>query len=219
MPKLLWDQTGDRLFELGLDQGVLYPVSATGTYPVGVPWNGLVSIAESPSGAEPSASYADNIKYAELISIEEFAATIEAFTYPDEFAECDGSATPKPGVSIGQQPRKGFGLAYRTKIGNDVAGQDLGYKIHVVWGCKAAPTEKNNATINDSPELATFSWELSTTAVPVTGHRPTAKMSFDSTKISASNMAAIEAELFGDASTGVANLPMPDELLALITGV
>ena len=217
MTKLLWDQTGDRQFELGCDHGVLYPMDVAGTYPLGIPWNGLISVSESPSGAEPTAMYADNIKYVELMSLEEFACTIEAYTYPDEFAECNGFAEPKVGVSIGQQPRKGFGFAYRTKIGNDVAGQDLGYKIHVVWGAKAAPSEMAYSTVNDSPEASTFSWEITTTPVPVTGHNATASMVFDSTKITAPNMALIEGELFGDATTGVANLPTPDALLALIT--
>lgn len=217
MTKLLWDQTGDRQFELGCDHGVLYPMDVTGTYPLGVPWNGLISVTESPSGAEPTPMYADNMKYVELMSLEEFACSIEAYTYPDEFAECDGSAEPKVGVSIGQQNRKAFGLAYRTKIGNDVAGQDLGYKIHVVWGAKAAPSEKAYSTINDSPEASTFSWEITTTPVAVTGYKPTASMVFDSTKISAPNMALIEGELFGDDTTGVANLPTPDALLALLT--
>lgn len=216
MPKLVWDATGARKFEMGCDHGTLYVMDNTGAYPLGVPWNGLISVSEAPSGAEATPSYADNIKYLNIQSAEEFAATIEAYTWPDEFDECDGSATPKPGVNVGQQTRKTFGLVYRTKIGNDVAGQDLGHKLHLVWGALAAPSEKAYSTINDSPEATTFSWELTTTPVPVTGLKPTASIVLDSTVISAADWTEIESALFGDATTGVAHLPMPDEILAMI---
>ena len=215
MAKLTWDDTGKRFYETGVDQGVLYVRDSNGAYPLGVPWNGLINVTESPEGAEPSAHYADNRKYVNIQSTEEFKATIEALTYPEEFAECDGSAQPKPGAFIGQQERKTFGLVYRTKIGNDLT-QEAGYKLHLVWGAVAAPSEKAYATINDSPEPTTFSWEITTTPVNVTGYLPTSTMTLDSIELGSVKMAAIEAELFGDA-TNAAALLMPDAILALIT--
>ena len=215
MAKLTWDDTGKRFYETGVDQGVLYVRDSNGAYPLGVPWNGLINVTESPEGAEPSAHYADNRKYVNIQSTEEFKATIEAFTYPEEFAECDGSAQPKPGAFIGQQERKTFGLVYRTKIGNDLT-QEAGYKLHLVWGAVAAPSEKAYATINDSPEPTTFSWEITTTPVNVTGYLPTSTMTLDSIELGSVKMAAIEAKLFGDA-TNAAALLMPDAILALIT--
>ena len=215
MAKLTWDDTGMRFYETGVDQGVLYVRDSNGAYPLGVPWNGLINVTESPEGAEPSAHYADNRKYVNIQSTEEFKATIEAFTYPEEFAECDGSAQPRPGVFIGQQERKTFGLVYRTKIGNDLT-QEAGYKLHLVWGAVAAPSEKAYATINDSPEPTTFSWEITTTPVNVTDYLPTSTMVLDSIELGSVKMAAIEAKLFGDA-TNAAALLMPDAILALIT--
>ena len=215
MAKLTWDDTGKRFYETGVDQGVLYVRDSNGAYPLGVPWNGLINVTESPEGAEPSAHYADNRKYVNIQSTEEFKATIEAFTYPEEFAECDGSAQPKPGAFIGQQERKTFGLVYRTKIGNDLT-QEAGYKLHIVWGAVAAPSEKAYSTINDSPEPTTFSWEITTTPVNVTGYLPTSTMMLDSIELGSVKMAVIEAKLFGDASNPAALL-MPDAILALIT--
>ena len=215
MAKLTWDDTGKRFYETGVDQGVLYVRDSNGAYPLGVPWNGLINVTESPEGAEPNAQYADNMKYVNIQSTEEFKATIEAFTYPEEFAECDGSAQPKPGAFIGQQERKTFGLVYRTKIGNDLT-KEAGYKLHLVWGAVAAPSEKAYATINDSPEPTTFSWEITTTPVNVTGYLPTSTMTLDSIELGSVKMAAIEAKLFGDA-TNAAALLMPDAILALIT--
>ena len=215
MAKLTWDDTGTRFYETGVDQGVLYVRDSNGAYPLGVPWNGLINVTESPEGAEPNAQYADNMKYVNIQSTEEFKATIEAFTYPEEFAECDGSAQPKPGAFIGQQERKTFGLVYRTKIGNDLT-QEAGYKLHIVWGAVAAPSEKAYATINDSPEPTTFSWEITTTPVNVTGYLPTSTMTLDSIELGSVKMAAIEAKLFGGA-TNAAALLMPDAILALIT--
>ena len=215
MAKLTWDDTGKRFYETGVDQGVLYVRDSNGAYPLGVPWNGLINVTESPEGAEPNAQYADNMKYVNIQSTEEFKATIEAFTYPEEFAECDGSAQPKPGAFIGQQERKTFGLVYRTKIGNDLT-QEAGYKLHIVWGAVAAPSEKAYSTINDSPEPTTFSWEITTTPVNVTDYLPTSTMVLDSIELGSVKMAAIEAKLFGDA-TNAAALLMPDAILALIT--
>lgn len=215
MAKLTWDDTGKRFYETGVDQGVLYVRDSNGAYPLGVPWNGLINVTESPEGAEPSAHYADNMKYVNIQSTEEFKATIEAFTYPEEFAECDGSAQPKPGAFIGQQERKTFGLVYRTKIGNDLT-KEAGYKLHLVWGAVAAPSEKAYSTINDSPEPTTFSWEITTTPVNVTDYLPTSTMTLDSIELGSVKMAAIEAKLFGDA-TNAAALLMPDAILALIT--
>ena len=217
MAPLTWDEVGDRLYEVGVDHGVLYLPDASGVYNEGVAWNGLTTVTESPSGAESNPQYADNIKYLNLISAEEFGATIEAFTYPEEFAECDGTALPSPGVAVGQQGRKIFGLSYRTKVGNDVEGDDLGYKLHLVYGCQAAPSEKAYATINDSPEAIAFSWEVTTTPVPVTDYKPTSLIVIDSTKVDAADLASLEALLYGQAATPAA-LPTPDAVIALFAG-
>lgn len=214
MSRLVWDQTGERVYETGIKYGVLY-VQEAGVYPKGVVWNGLTGITESPSGAEATALYADDTKYLNLMSNEEFGATIEAYTYPVEFGQCDGSADLVPGVSIGQQTRKTFGLCYRTALGNDVDGSDFGYKLHIIYGALAAPSEKSYATINDSPEAITFSWEVSTTPINVTGHKPTASLTIDSTKVDASKLAALEAILYGSEDTE-ARLPLPDEIATLM---
>ena len=216
MSKLIWDKTGERLYETGVKQGVLYPQAAGGTYPKGVAWNGLTNITESPSGAEATALYADDIKYLNLVSAEELGGTIEAYTYPDEFAECDGSVALTEGVFIGQQDRKTFGLCYRTTLGNDVDSNGHGYKLHLIYGALAAPSEKAYATINDSPEAITFSWEFKTTPVNVTGHKPTASLILDSTKVSETKMAALEKVLYGDGDTE-ARLPLPDEVVQILT--
>lgn len=215
MSKLVWDQTGERLYETGVKQGVLYPQESTGEYGKGVAWNGLTAVTESPSGAEATALYADDIKYLNLMSNEEFGATIEAYTYPEEFEKCDGSAAIAAGVSIGQQKRSAFGLCYRTALGNDVAGNDYGYKIHIIYGALAAPSEKAYATINDSPEAITFSWEVTTTPVNVTGFKPTASVVIDSTKTTADKLAALEAILYGTESEE-ARLPLPDEIVTIM---
>ena len=217
MSKLAWDKTGERLYETGVKNGVLYVQDASGAYPKGVAWNGLTAVTESPSGAEANPLYADDIKYLNLISAEEFGATIEAFMYPDEFAECDGSAELTPGVSIGQQKRKTFGLCYRTSLGNDVDGADYGYKLHIIYGAIAAPSEKAYATINDSPEAITLSWEVTTTPVAVEGFKPTALLTIDSTKVDAEKLAALEAVLYGSESDE-ARLPLPDEIANIIKG-
>lgn len=214
MSRLVWDETGKRLYETGVKQGVLYPYGSSG-YENGVAWNGLVSVTESPSGAEATPLYANDIKYLELFSTEEFGATIEAYTYPDEFAACDGSIAVTPGVVIGQQDRKSFGLCYRTTIGNDTDGNNHGYKLHLLYGCKAAPSEKGYTSINDSPEAITFSWEVSTTPVAVTGGKPTSTLVIDSTKLKPATMVAVEAKLYGDTSSQ-ATLPLPDEIIQLI---
>lgn len=223
MAKLVWDKTGDRLYETGVKNGVLYPQGTGGTYPKGVAWNGLSTVTESPSGAEASAVYADDMKYLNLYSTEEFAATIEAYTYPDEFSECDGSATIATGVTIGQQTRKAFGLCYRTTLGNDVVSNNYGYKLHLIYGAMAAPSEKAYATINDSPEAITFSWELSTTPVSVKGFQPTASLVVDSTKVEPEKLAKLEEILYGkdptseSTSDGVdPRLPLPDEVVTII---
>lgn len=215
MAKLVWDQTGQKFFETGVSNGVLYVSDGQGGYLKGVAWNGLTSVAENPSGAESNPVYADNIKYLNIISAEEFGATIEAYTYPDEFMECDGSAQVVAGVNIGQQARKSFGISYRTRVGNDVAGDNLGYKIHVIYNCQAAPSGKTYSTVNESPEAITFSWEVTTTPVPVEGFRPTATVVFDSTKLDAGKMAAVENALYGGASSEP-GLPSIEELLALV---
>ena len=215
MAKLVWDQAGQKFFETGVSNGVLYVSDGQGGYLKGVAWNGLTSVAENPSGAESNPVYADNIKYLNIISAEEFGATIEAYTYPDEFMECDGSAQVVAGVNIGQQARKSFGISYRTRVGNDVAGDNLGYKIHVIYNCQAAPSGKTYSTVNESPEAITFSWEVTTTPVPVEGFRPTATVVFDSTKLDAEKMAAVENALYGGASSEAA-LPSIEELLALV---
>ena len=214
MSKIVWDQTGERLYETGVKQGVLY-IPASGVYSKGVAWNGLTAVTESPSGAEATALYADDIKYLNLMSNEEFGCTIEAYTYPDEFAVCDGSASLAKGVNIGQQPRKTFGLCYRTTLGNDTDGNNYGYKLHMVYGCLAAPSEKAFSTINDSPEAITFSWEVSTTPVNVAGHKPTAHLEIDSTKADPVKLAALEEILYGGAETE-ARLPLPDEIATLM---
>lgn len=215
MSKLVWDQTGERLYETGVRNGVLY-IPTAGVYSKGVAWNGLTAVTESPSGAEATPLYADDIKYLNLMSTEEFGATIEAYTYPDEFAECDGSAALVDGVYIGQQARKTFGLCYRTTLGNDVDGNDYGYKLHIIYGCLAAPSEKGYATINDSPEAITFSWEVTTTPVNVAGAKPTASITIDSTKADATKLAALEDILYGSKSAE-ARLPLPDEIKTLMT--
>ncbi len=210
MPKLIWDAIGERYFETGVKMGVLY-VQNAGAYPKGVVWNGLTAVTESPSGAEATPLYADDTKYLNLMSNEDFGATIEAYTYPDEFAECDGSASLATGVYIGQQARKTFGLCYRTTLGNDTEINDYGYKLHLIYGAMAAPSEKAYSTINDSPEAITFSWEVSTTPVNVTGHKPTSSLVIDSTKVDAEKLAALEAILYGSESEE-ARLPLPDEI-------
>lgn len=215
MAKLVWDQTGERLYETGVKNAVLYVQSATGTYPNGVAWNGLTAVTQSPSGAEATPLYADDMKYLNLYSAEEFGATIEAYMYPDEFAECDGSAELADGVFVGQQPRKAFGLVYKTVIGNDVKNNKYGYKLHIIYGAMAAPSEKAYATINDSPEAITFSWELTTTPVAVEGFEPTAYIEIDSTKADPTKLAALEAKLFGDTSSE-AELPLPAEIKTLM---
>ena len=222
MSKIVWDKTGERLYETGVRNGVLYPMGENGNYPAGVAWNGLTAVTESPSGAEATPLYADDIKYLNLMSAEEFGATIEAYTYPEEFAECNGSASLADGVTIGQQPRKTFGMSYKTVVGNDVAGSSYGYKIHLIYGAMAAPSEKAYATINDSPEAIIFSWEVTTTPVNVTGFKPTASLVIDSTKVNAEKLASLEEILYGkDASTEggedgtTARLPLPDEIAKL----
>ena len=212
MSKLTWDQTGERHYETGVSKGVLYPYT-NNAYTKGVAWNGLINVSESPEGAEATPLYADNIKYLNLMSAEEFKATIEAYTYPDEFAACNGEASLEQGVSIGQQARKLFGLSYQTKIGNDV-DSELGYKIHLIYGALAAPSEKAYATVNDSPEAITFSWEISTTPVEVPGFKPTASLVIDSTKVNKEKLAQFEAMLYGDESNE-AKLPLPSEVAAL----
>lgn len=197
MSKLFWDQTGERLYETGVKNGVLYPQGDNGAYPKGVAWNGLTAVTESPSGAEANPLYADDIKYLNLLSTEEFGATIEAYTYPEEFEACDGSAEIVEGVTIGQQKRKTFGMAYKTVLGNDTENNNYGYKLHLIYGALAAPSEKAYATISDSPEAITFSWEVTTTPVSVSGFEPTASLTIDSTKVDASKLAALEAVLFG----------------------
>ena len=223
MSKIVWDKTGERLYETGVKNGVLY-LQTNGVYDNGVAWNGLTAVTESPSGAEATALYADDMKYLNLYSAEEFGATIEAYTYPDEFAECDGSKELADGVVIGQQTRKAFGLCYRTVIGNDTDGEAHGYKLHIIYGAMASPSEKAYATINDSPEAITFSWEVTTTPVNVTGAKPTASVVIDSTKADPTKLTALEAILYGKDPTtdggndGVApRLPLPDELKTLMT--
>lgn len=212
--KIVWDEVGKRFYETGVDHGVLYPQEA-GAYPKGVAWNGLTAVTESPSGAEANPLYADNIKYLNLFSTEEFGATVEAYTYPDEFAACDGSAEIATGVTIGQQARKPFGLSYRTIIGNDSDGDSHGYKLHIIYGAMASPSEKAYATVNDSPEAITFSWELTTTPVNVTGHKPTASITIDSTKVDKEKLAKLEEILYGSDSKE-ARLPLPDEIVTLV---
>ena len=213
--KLVWDAIGERLYETGVKQGVLY-IPTDGVYSKGVAWNGLLTVTESPSGAEPTPLYADDIKYLNLMSNEEFGCTIEAYTYPDEFGECDGSAELVKGVKIGQQTRKTFGFCYRTTLGNDVEGNDYGYKLHLVYGALAAPSEKGYASINDSPEAITFSWEITTTPVSVEGYKPTAHIEIDSTTADAAKLAELEAILYGSEDTEP-RMPLPDEIKTLMT--
>lgn len=215
MAKLVFNNVGERLFETGVKNGVLYVMGDDGAYENGVVWNGLTAVTESPSGAETTPLYADDVKYVVIYAAEEFGATVEAYTYPEEFEQCDGSAAISEGITIGQQTRKSFGMCYKTSVGNDVQGQDYGYKIHIIYGAKAAPSEKSYSTINDSPEAVTFSWELSTVPVPVEGHNPTATMVIDSTRVPAEKMALIEAKLYGS-EEAEATLPLPNEILALI---
>lgn len=226
--KIVWDKTGERFYETGVDRGVLYVQDDQGKYPKGVAWNGLTGVTESPTGAEPNPLYADNIKYLNLFSVEEFEANIEAYTYPEEFEECDGSAELTPGVTLGQQPRKTFGLCYRTKLGNDLEGEDYGYKLHLIYGAKAAPSDKGYETINDTPDAITFSWDVTTTPVPVTGFKPTALLVVDSTKVDPEKLAALEEILYGSEEEVVneetvpgvdARLPLPDEVLTIINGL
>ena len=215
MSRLIWDQVGKKFYETGVSNGVLYVANGTGGYKTGVAWNGLSQVSENNSGAEPTPIYADNIKYLNLISAEEFGATIEAYTYPDEFAECDGSAQVVAGVTLGQQDRKQFGFCYRTRIGNDVSGDSLGYKIHVVYNCIAAPSGKTYGSINESPEAITFSWEVTTTPVNVEGHKPSATLVIDSTKVKPATLTAIEDKLYGGTSSDP-TLPPLEELIQII---
>ena len=224
MSKLVWDKTGERYYETGVKNGVLYPIQPDGTYSKGVAWNGLTAVTESPSGAENTPLYADDIKYLNLVSAEEFGATVEAYTYPDEFAECDGSASIADGVMIGQQARKIFGMSYKTTVGNDVDGNSHGYKLHLIYGATASPSEKAYATINDSPEAITFSWEIATTPVNVTGFKPTASLVIDSTKADPTKLASLEEILYGKDPTNVGasdgvdpRLPLPDEIATIMT--
>lgn len=215
MPRLTWDAIGERYYETGVDHGVLYIPDAGGDYADGVAWNGLTSVSESPSGAEASPQYADNIKYLNLVSAEEFAATLEAFTYPPEFAPFDGQVSPVAGMVVSQQARKFFGLSYRTRVGNDLDGDEHGYKLHLVYGCLAAPSEKAYNTVNDSPEAITFSWEISTNAAPFIGGRPTSLIVVDSTLADPAGLAALEDELYGE--TVGPRLPTPDEVVTALT--
>lgn len=220
MAKLVWDNIGEHLYETGVRNGVLYVQNNDGTYGNGVAWNGITAVTESPSGAEATAIYADDIKYLNLYSAEEFGATIEAYTYPDEFAECDGSAMPVAGMSIGQQTRKSFGFCYRTAVGNDVSAEDYGYKLHILYGCRVSPSEKAYQTINDSPEAITFSWEVTTTPVAVSGFKPTACVVIDSTKFTTqaakAKLTAFEDKLYGSANSAP-TLPLPDTIKADLT--
>ena len=216
--RIVWDKTGEKIYETGVDHGVLYPIQSDGTFNNGVAWNGLSNVSQSPSGAEATAIWADNIKYLNLISAEEFGATVEAYTYPDEFAECDGSKAVAAGVYAGQQTRKKFGLCYRTRLGNDVDGTDHGYKLHLVYNCLAAPSEKAYQTINDSPEAISFSWTVSTEPVTITkvaNIKPTATLEIDSTKVDATKLASLENILYGS-TEAAARLPFPDEVIELV---
>lgn len=220
MSKLVWDAIGEHRYETGVDHGVLYQVDQSGNYVDGVAWNGLTNVSESPSGAEAQKQYADNMNYLTLYSAEEFGATVEAFTYPDEFEQNDGSASPVDGLNIGQQPRKAFGMVYRTKVGNDIVGDDFGYKLHLLYGCRASPSERGYATINDSPEAITFSWELTTTPVQITGYEPSAQLVIDSTKFTTETKArltALENILFGTESADP-RLPLPGEVITILGG-
>mgnify|MGYP006988896525 CR=1 FL=1 len=216
MSKIVWDATGSKKYETGTKNGVLYIQKSDGTYDEGVAWNGLISVTESPSGAEEQAMYADDIKYASLYSAEEFGATVESYTYPDEFAECDGSYEIQPGVFVGQQNRKTFGMCYKTVIGNDTENEAHGYKLHLIYGAKASPSERAYTTINDSPEAITFSHELTTTPVSVTGYKPTSCITIDSTQVTAAKLAALEDVLYGT-TENASYLPLPDEVITLLT--
>lgn len=217
MAPLTWDQVGERLFETGVDHGVLYLPDEAGEYSTGVAWNGLVTVTESPSGAAANPQYADNIKYLNLIAAEEFGGTIDAFTYPDEFAQCDGTAIVEAGVTVGQQSRKVFGLSFRSRVGNDIDGTDHGYKLHMIYGAQAAPSDRAYGTINDQPAAISFSWTVTTSPVPVTDLKPSALVTVDSTKVDAATLADLEGILYG--SGGVdARLPLPDEIIALFGG-
>lgn len=211
MPKLVWDKLGEKFYETGVDHGVFYGVGSTGAYEAGEVWNGLTAVNETPSGAEPSSVYADNIKYLTITSAEEYGITIEAYYYPPKFAECDGTAAIADGVYIGQQARKSFGFSYRTRMGNDVANDQYGYKLHLVYGCLASPSERSYATVNDNPEPISFSWDVKCTPVTVTGFQPTACITIDSTKVDKQKLAALEAILYGS-ETEEARLPLPDEV-------
>jgi len=217
MSRLVWDQIGEKIYEAGVSNGVLYPFNAISKkYDKAVAWNGLSKVSESPSGAEPTAVYADNKKYLTLYSAEEYSATVEAYMYPDEFAECDGSAELAPGVTIGQQTRKSFGLSYQTLIGNDTEKENHGYKIHIVYGCMASPSSVDHDSINDSPDINPLSWEISTTPIDVEGHKPTATLVLDSTKVSEAAMTAVKDALYGtDAKEGY--LPLPEEIMTIIS--
>jgi hypothetical protein len=218
MARLEWDKIGERFYEAGVDHGVLYLLNPAGDYNDAHAWNGLTTVTESPSGAEANPQYADNLKYLNLLSAEDFGATIEAFTYPDAFAECDGTAVPSPGVAVGQQSRTIFGLAYRTLVGNDQVGTDKGHKLHLIYGANAAPSEKAYSTINDSPEPLTFSWEVTTTPVPVEGLKPTAQLVIDSTTADPAKLTQLDEILFGTAGTEP-RLPLPDEVISLFAAV
>ncbi len=215
--KLVWDADGERLFETGVNQGVLYPMNSSGIYPLGVAWNGLTGVTESPSGAEPNPLYADNIKYLNLMSAEEFGATVEAYTYPDEFEACDGSATLATGVQVGQQTRQGFGLSYKTLLGNDTDGSDYGYKLHLVYGAKASPSEKSYETVNESPDAITFSWDITTTPVAVPGMKPSASLTIGSNQVNGAALTALEDILYGTAG-GDPRLPLPTEVATIMGG-
>lgn len=217
MAALTWDATGERLYETGVDRGVLYPITTGSTYGTGVAWNGLTAVTESPSGAEATALYADNIKYLNLYSAEEFGCTIECYTYPDEFKQCNGEAELAQGVAVGQQDRKMFGFSYRSLIGNDTEGQSHGYKLHLLYGCMASPSERGYATVNDSPEAITFSYEVTTTPVNVAGMKPTACITIDSTLCDADCLATLEQKLYGSEPSGTPSLPLPDEVKTIMT--
>ena len=215
--RLVWDAVGERLFETGVKQCVLYPIDKiSGTYNKGVAWNGVTSVSESPSGAEATDLYADDAKYLSLLSAETFGCTVEAYTYPEEFEACDGTAQLTPGVTIGQQARSVFGLCYRTTVGNDVDGNDHGYKLHIIYGCKATPSEKSDSAINDSPEAITFSWTVNTTPVSVEGFKPTASLVIDSTKVDKSKLSKLEDVLYGSESADP-RLPLPNEIVGILT--
>lgn len=215
MSKLVWDQTGERFYETGVKQGVLYPQSEGGTYPVGVAWNGLSAITENPTGAESNPLYADDIKYLNLISNEEFGLSIEAYTYPEEFAECDGSVEVEEGVTIGQQSRKTFGLSYRTAVGNDVEKNEHAYKLHLVYGITASPSEKGYKSVSDDPDAIVFTWDATTTPVNVSGYKPASSLVIDSRKADAEKLKALEDILYGS-DDEEPRLPLPDEIITLM---